>query len=208
MPSPSAEVAPRRVLFFGDSLVAGVGDPTGGGWVARIVAECHARGQPITAYNLGVRGETSLQVTARLHAETVPRVPPSVEARLVVSFGANDTTCDNDAVRVAAERSHQALEQVLERATASGRPTYVVGPAPVDDTEQNRRIQALSTSFAEICRRHGTPFAPVVDRLLASEAWMSEVARGDGAHPGVRGYQALSDALIEDGLCAWLTDAV
>lgn len=49
----------RRVLFFGDSLVAGVRDPAGKGWVGRVVAASFAEGLALTAYNLGVRGETS-----------------------------------------------------------------------------------------------------------------------------------------------------
>src|SRR5208282_2039603 len=50
----TAEPAPRRVLFFGDSLVAGVGGPAGGGWVARVVIEAFRSGVPLTAYNLGI----------------------------------------------------------------------------------------------------------------------------------------------------------
>ena len=43
----------RRVLFFGDSIVAGVGDPEGRGWVGRVVAASFASGLPLTAYPLG-----------------------------------------------------------------------------------------------------------------------------------------------------------
>src|SRR4029077_13817605 len=45
--------AERRVLFFGASLVAGVGDPAGLGWVGRVVAASFALDVPLTAYNLG-----------------------------------------------------------------------------------------------------------------------------------------------------------
>jgi acyl-CoA thioesterase-1 len=65
----TAESAPRRALFLGDSLVAGIGDSAGGGWVARVVGACHEQGMPVTAYNLGIRRETSLQVAARWRAE-------------------------------------------------------------------------------------------------------------------------------------------
>ncbi|HEY1834527.1 MAG TPA: GDSL-type esterase/lipase family protein [Solirubrobacteraceae bacterium] len=208
MPSLDAEAAPRRVLFLGDSLMAGVGDPTGGGWVARVVAECFARGLPVTAYNLGVRRETSVQVTARWRAEALPRVPPGADARIVVSFGANDTTAERGAIRVPAERSRLALEQLLDETATSGFAVYVVGPAPVDDEEQNHRIEALSATFAEVCHRHAVPFAPLVEQLSTLEAWMSEIADTDGAHPGASGYQTLAATLIDHGLCDWLTSPV
>jgi len=67
----------QRVLFFGDSHAAGIGDPEGKGWVGRVVAESFRLGHPLMAYNLGVRGETSEQVAARWHAEALPRLAPA-----------------------------------------------------------------------------------------------------------------------------------
>jgi lysophospholipase L1-like esterase len=202
------EAAPRRVLFFGDSLVAGVGDPAGGGWVARVVCACYARGRPLTAYNLGVRRDTSIQVAARWRTETASRVPPGVDARIVVSFGANDTTLQNGALRVPAEDSRRALSAILGEARELDLPTLVVGPAPVDEAQQNLRIRALTESFAEICHEHGARSIAVVESLLESSVWMSEVAAGDGAHPGAEGYQTIAQLLIDSGLPAWLTEPV
>ena len=64
-----------RVVFVGDSFVAGVGDPEGRGWVGRVVAAAHAAGLPLTAYNLGVRRETSADVLARELEFGVGRLP-------------------------------------------------------------------------------------------------------------------------------------
>jgi acyl-CoA thioesterase I len=201
----SGEVAPRRVLFFGDSLVAGVGDPAGGGWVARVVAACCERGVPLTAYNLGVRRETSIEVAARLSAEAAPRIPPGADARIVLSFGANDTTIEDGALRVPTEGSRGALAALLEEADALGLAALVVGPAPVEDAEQNARIRELSDVFAEVCEQRATPFIDVARPLLESAVWMSEVTAGDGAHPATAGYDALARLLIDGGLLAWLT---
>jgi hypothetical protein len=93
-------VTDRRLLFFGDSLVAGVGDPSGRGWVGRVVAASFGGGLPFTAYNLGVRRETSEQVAARWHSEALPRLLPEADVRIVVSFGANDTTIEHGRLRV------------------------------------------------------------------------------------------------------------
>lgn len=77
-------------MFFGDSLVAGVGDP-GGGWVARVVSACFDQDLDVTACNLGVRGQTSAQVASRPRMEATPRMLPEGDVRIVVSFGTNDT---------------------------------------------------------------------------------------------------------------------
>jgi acyl-CoA thioesterase-1 len=202
----TSERAPRRVLFFGDSLVAGVGDPAGGGWVARVVSACFARGLALTAYNLGIRRETSLQVAARWRAEATPRVLPGTDTRMVLSFGANDTTMAGGTVRVPTDLSRRALITLLDEASNLDVATWVVGPAPVDDTTQNRRMGALTEAFAEVCHERGTPFVGVLEPLLESPVWMSELGAGDGAHPGAKGYQAIAQLLIDKGLLAWLAE--
>jgi len=202
----TGEVAPRRALFFGDSLVAGVGDPGGGGWVARIVDACFARGVPLTPYNLGVRRETSIQVAARWRSEARPRIPQGADARIVISFGANDTTSEHGTLRAVVEDSRKALAGMLDEASAIGLPQFVVGPAPVDDREQNRRIEALTEVFAAVCDQRSVPFADVCEPLNECPVWMSEVAAHDGAHPGSEGYGKLAQVLIERGLLAWLTE--
>jgi acyl-CoA thioesterase-1 len=196
-----------RVLFFGDSLVAGVCDPAGKGWVGRVVAACFAEGLALTAYNLGVRGETSQQVAARWRAESLPRLLPSADARIVLSFGANDTTVEGGRLRVEIEQSCSALSAILEGVEAVGARALMIGPAPVDDPEQNERIRTLSAAFADVCHRAGVPFVSVVEPLLALQVWMAEVAADDGAHPAAEGYEALSRLVIAAGWTDWLRGA-
>jgi acyl-CoA thioesterase I len=197
----------RRVAFIGDSLVAGVGDPTGMGWVGRVVAASFALGLPLTVYNLGVRGETSEQIAARWRTETAPRLLPGTDARVVVSFGANDTTVEDGQLRVAPERSCAALAAILQDAANVGWPVLTVGPAPVDDPEQNERIRSHADAFADVCERAGATFVGVVEPLLASSVWMTQVAAGDGAHPAAEGYNVLSDLVIAAGWADWLRGA-
>jgi len=54
-----------RILAFGDSFVAGAGDPDHLGWLGRAL-----QGRPeVTVYNLGVRGDTAADIAARWGAE-------------------------------------------------------------------------------------------------------------------------------------------
>jgi acyl-CoA thioesterase-1 len=197
-------VVDQRVLFIGDSLVAGVGDPAGVGWVGRVVAASFAAGTPVTAYNLGVRGETSVQVASRWRQETRPRLLPAADTRLVVSFGANDTTVEGGQERVAPAGSLGALDGIMDRAGILGLPVLVVGPAPVDDAGQNRRIQTLSVALGETCATQGVPFLSVIESLLASDVWSEQVGSGDGAHPAAAGYDALAQLVLAGGWLDWL----
>jgi lysophospholipase L1-like esterase len=45
-----------HVLFFGDSHTVGVGDPSGLGWVGRVVAATHAEGIPLVPYTSAFEG--------------------------------------------------------------------------------------------------------------------------------------------------------
>ena len=175
--------------------------------MGRVLAAAFQAGLPVTGYNLGVRGETSLQVASRWRQETRPRLLPGADTRVVVSFGVNDTTAEGGRPRVGAEESCDALADMLERAETIGVPVLVVGPAPVDDVAQNRRIEALSASFGYVCARRGTPFVGVLEELSASSVWCEQVARDDGAHPAAEGYQALAQIVLADGWIDWLRKA-
>jgi acyl-CoA thioesterase-1 len=194
----------RRVLFFGDSIVAGVGDPEGLGWVGRVVAANWAAGTGLTAYPLGVRRETSVQIAARWRREALPRIEPSAVTRVVFSFGVNDTTMEDRCERVGPEASAAVLAQVLDEAARLDLPALVVGPAPVADVAQTARVARLSERFAGVCAQRAVPFVSVVAALAQTSPWIAESRAGDGAHPGAGGYAALARLVLDGGWLDWI----
>jgi acyl-CoA thioesterase I len=191
------------VFFVGDSFVAGVGDPQHRGWVGRLAERAHRIGAPITAYNLGVRRDTSDDILRRWADEVAVRRGAGAQERLVVSFGVNDTTDAGRATRVAPEYSVANLHTLLADAGAAGLPALMVGPPPVADPVQNRRIAALDEQFAAVCAETGAPYVTVFAPLRDAPVWMDEVAAGDGAHPAAAGYDLLTD-LVEPAWQEWL----
>lgn len=196
-----------RLLCFGDSFTAGVGDPEGRGWVGRVVQASFAAGRPLTAYALGVRRETSVEVAVRWRFEAMPRLAREADCRVLFAVGANDTTAEDGVPRVTPERSCLALGKMLEQAAELSVPAGVAGPPPVGDAAQRSRALALSDAFGELCGERGVPFWPVARALDTSRAWREEQAAGDGAHPGARGYELLAQALLDAGLLDWLASA-
>lgn len=195
----------RRILFFGDSYVAGVGDPTGLGWVGRVTAASYEAGLPITTYDLGVRGHTSADVAARFEAESVARTSnPAASYGVVLCIGANDMTEVDRRLRVTPGIAVRTLNGLIDRIEAGGHGVFVVGPPPVGDREQDERIAELSNQLAHVVTHRGLRFVDVAKRLLASDDWRDEAAANDGSHPGAGGYAALADLVLTGGWIAWL----
>ena len=193
-----------RLLCFGDSFTAGVGDAEGRGWVGRVAAASFAAGRPLTAYALGVRRETSVEVAVRWRFEAQARLAAGADCRVAFAVGANDTTVEDGARRVEPERSCMALAAMLDQAARMRLAAAVVGPPPVGDAAQRERAVALCGRFAAVCAERRVPYVPLAAALAASPTWIEEQAAGDGAHPGARGYDLLARLLLDGGLLDWL----
>ena len=186
-----------RVCFFGDSFVNGTGDDDGLGWVGRLCAAERRAGADLTAYNLGVRRDTSADIRGRWRREAEARLPSEYDGRLVFSFGVNDCAALADgAPRIAMAAALGNARAILGEASA-WLPTLVVGPLPVTESAaQNERVVALSEGLAVICAGVGVPFfSALAFSTAAHEIWRAEAARGDGVHPNSRSYAALAETV-------------
>jgi lysophospholipase L1-like esterase len=177
-----------RLIAFGDSFVAGVGDPDHLGWIGRALAGR----REVTLYNLGVRRQTSAEIAARWRAEAEPRLTPDEPCRILFSFGVNDSTSEDGAPRLAPAQSLLAARAMLAGAAAL-RPVLLVGPPPTPDAGVAARTEALNEHLQSLCARLKVPFIDVFRPLAADGLWLAEAAAYDGAHPGAGGYQRLAD---------------
>lgn len=196
-PAPTCRsIAAMRICFIGDSFVNGTGDPDCLGWVGRACADARRRGVDLTAYNLGIRRDTSADIAARWRAEAQARQPAEFPGLLVFSFGINDGTEVTPGIpRLSPADSLTNARAILTEA-AGLRPTLMVGPPPIDDDSVNARTAVLSDALAGLCAGIGIPFLEVFTPLQRHPVWRHETATGDGAHPGAAGYQALADLVI------------
>lgn len=193
----------RRLLFFGDSFTAGAGDPAALGWAGRVAAAC----MPLTPYNLGVRGETSVQVAARWRSETAVRLTDAAAFGVVFCVGANDCVDagrGDGTPRVEPDVSVATLGALLDGAASLGLPAFVAGPPPLSEPAGDARVHALSDAFAGRCASRGVPFAPLAAELSAFAPWREEALAGDGAHPGARGYARAAELVLAAGFRAWV----
>jgi acyl-CoA thioesterase-1 len=180
-----------RLCAVGDSFIAGTGDEECLGWIGRLCAAARADGHDITLYNLGIRRDTSADITARWQAETARRLPVEHPSAMVFSFGVNDCIVEDGRRRLPEAATLKNAALVLKHAAARAR-TLMVGPPPIADAATNLRIGALDSALAELCLRIGQPYVPVFAELARDKTWMDDVLAGDGAHPGAAGYARLA----------------
>ena len=185
----------HRICFVGDSFVQGVADETVLGWVGRVTAAARRGGHDITAYNLGVRRDTSTDIRIRWFAECTARLQRECRYGTVFSFGANDMTLENGALRVAVDESVANLAAIVTEAKNLG-AVLIIGPLPVNEPEQDRRIIALCARYAEVCAALDVPYLPLASAMTGNAQWQRAVVQGDGTHPDSSGYSLIADQVL------------
>lgn len=189
-----------RICFIGDSITNGYGDPEYRGWPAFLCAAARRGGHDITAYNLGIRSDTSSMVRTRWRAEAEARLPAEMPAALVFAFGINDCAKIDGVRRVEPAQSMDNAKAILGAAKA-WLPTIFIGPTPVDavrETPQflpgkkleidNDLIADMSGRLETLCSGIEIPYVNVFTPLGADGAWQAAMADGDGVHPTADGY--------------------
>lgn len=195
-----AGVRDVAVVFLGASLVVGVGDPKGQGWVTRVVGRTQHPDIQLTAYNLGLRGDTSADVLARWQSEVPLRWRGRSERRLVISVGGNDV-----ASGVSLARHRLNLANILDDAASNGVATFVVSPPPSDDNAVNDKLAVLVEAQADVCARRSVPFVDCYSPLLGHDQWQSDLAAsGVPHHPGQAGYGLIAWLVLHNGWNEWL----
>jgi acyl-CoA thioesterase-1 len=193
-----------RMCFVGDSFIQGIGDPEHRGWVGRVLQA--TRGD-VTAFNLGIRRNTSEDVLRRCWSEVSPRTLPEADNRLVISFGSNDMIEEDGKVRVEPARCLGNLASLLDESEHRATAALVIGPPPVIDAGEShlRRTSKLADEMATLCETRHVPFIATTQTLAGDPTWTREALAGDGAHPGSGGYQRLTDIILAGPWHEWIT---
>jgi lysophospholipase L1-like esterase len=194
-----------RVCFVGDSYVAGTGDATCVGWVGHVCKAAWSRGEQISFYNLGVRGDTTEMVAARWRSECEARLPSEVPGRLVFSFGINDISMRvGQGLRVEHKRSVEVARSMLEPA-ARWQPTIWIGPTPANEAMspmspmpgvfydfRNDRLLGLNQAYATVARDIGVPYLDLATPLTGNPAYQKSLVEGDRMHCDAMGYKLIA----------------
>ncbi len=191
-----------RLIFIGDSIVAGTGDDECRGWVGRVGSATRRAGVDHTPYNLGVGGDTAADVLARLD-EVPRRLNLEIENALVLQVGVNDA---RDGVERDHDDSAVDVERLVERVRDLDLEPLVVGPIPTAQAAESARIGALSERIGRVCAERDVSFIEVHAALRDSGAFLASM-EADGYHPNAGGYAQIAEVVLHNGWWEWLARA-
>ena len=204
-------MAVTQVLFFGDSITLADNDGERRGWPGRLVRGTTVAGEPLTAYNLGINGDTVRDIAGRWRAETAVREArnPGASA-LVFAYGFNDASqADGGGPQVPLAEA-LALSRDMIATARSHAPTLWVGPTPLDETVnplvsggvtwamRNADIGGYSAAYRELAAELGVPYLELFEEFVASPRYLAALRAGDKVHPADDGY-----AMIAERIAAW-----
>ena len=174
-PSADAQVVPDgprgpALVFLGGSLVTGGRGPQGAG-----LGHPGRRADPpprpeLTAYNLGVRGDTSADLLQRWASEVPRRWVGRTERRVVVSVGPTDVL---QGITLARHRLN--LANLLDDAARSGVGTFVVSPAGRRPGAR-RPPRGARRGAGRRVRPAGRPFVDCFAPLMGHDQWRTDLA--------------------------------
>ena len=175
--------APRRLLFVGTSLTAGLGLEPDEAYPALIARRIDSLRLPYRVDNAGYSGETSAGALRRI--DWLAREPVDV---LVLETGANDGLrgLSVDSMRA----NIQAIIDRVRAASPDVRIVLVGMEAPPNlgprYTSEFRKV------FPELAERNGAVLLPF---LLEGVAAVDSLNQGDGIHPNAAGSRRLAETV-------------
>lgn len=197
----------KSVCFVGASTTEGLGDEAGQGWVGRLATLCADEGAPILFHNLGVKGQTLKEITARAAAQCRSCLSHKKDRLIVFGCGLNDVArlengTPRSTKRIIERRFRELLGELGEIA-----PLIVVGPPPVLESKmpifsgkhgvsldfRNEDAAEVSRLYAAITGELGIPYLEVYASLLENADYMAGLEANDGLHTNGQGYQRLAE---------------
>jgi acyl-CoA thioesterase-1 len=181
--SRAAEV--KTVLFFGDSLTAGLGleDPSVQAFPALIQKKIDAAGLPWRVVNAGLSGETSAGGLRRVDWILRQRVEV-----FVLELGGNDGLRG-----LAPETTRANLQAIIDRVREKSPATKIVlagiAAPPNMGADFTRAFAAI---FPELAKTNGVTLIPF---LLEGVGGRPELNQADGIHPNVQGHAIVAETV-------------
>lgn len=198
-----------RIFCFGDSITLGYNDSAGLGWPGRLGRNLVHGDDSVAVYNLGVNGDTSLDIAARWRHEAEARSRDAT-GLMLFAFGFNDAAkADGGRVQVELDASVTAARRMLTEAMSLSEILWV-GPTPLDEsvnpmqTEfacwdmRNADIASYDEAYSNLAHDIGVDYLRLFPEFIASPRYQAALVAGDRVHPGDDGY-----AMIAERIAGW-----
>ncbi|MFD2205289.1 SGNH/GDSL hydrolase family protein [Kiloniella antarctica] len=196
----------KRVCFIGASIMEGMSDEGKLGMPGRLALLEASGDTPFIHYNLGVRGQTLREISARALNECKVRVIDPKSDFIVFATGSNDFAITETGIpRTPRHRAMKHFQELIEE-LKEFIPLLVLGPTPVDEEKmpflsiqtgmnfdfKNNDLLEGTNEYQDICSKQRIPFLNLHQELIVSPDYMSGLKMNDGLHSTGMGYQAMA----------------
>ena len=191
-----------RVLVFGDSITYGAWD-THGGWVERLKRDAHSTTiasegtNKVQVINLGVGGDTSSKILARMESEIKARYSASWPFVFVFSYGANDERLVDGKVETPLELFKSNTAKIISIAKQHSSKILFVGVPPIGQQSvdfkgqeySDDRLKDYEMILKDIVEKAELPFQEIrsVFKIVNDENLFSY----DYIHPNDKGHELI-----------------
>lgn len=195
-----------RILVFGDSITYGAWD-TAGGWVERVKAAMHLRtvesagATKIQVLNMGVGGDSSTKLRARLKHDITSRHSASWPFVFVFSFGANDERTKDGVVETTVEKFEENTKAIIELARQYSDRILFLGIIPLakpvvvfkDQEYSDERIWQYDKVLRRSAEKAGVRYVPLRPVFLEKDA--TSLYAYDDIHCNDNGHMLIAEAV-------------
>lgn len=171
----------RNILFFGNSLTAGLGlDDINEAFPSLIQAKIDSLGLPYHCINAGLSGETSAGGKERI--DWLLQQPVSI---FVLELGANDGLRG-----VSTESTFSNLEEIVEKVKAANPDCkLILAGMKVPPSMGQQYFTEFEAIFPKLAEKHQMTLIPF---LLEDVAGITSLNQSDGVHPTAEGQKLMA----------------
>jgi len=187
-----------QILIFGDSITYGAFDKKGG-WVEGLKEKL--MGKDILVYNLGVSGDTTIDLLDRFENETRARYDN--DTTLILEIGINDSYHSD----ITPEMFENNIQELIKKAKKYSKKIVFLGLTPVDESKtnplpwnknafyKNNKIQKYSNIIKEVCKRNSIHFIEISNNFAKTDY---KILLHDGLHPNTKGHEKIFEIVSKD----------
>lgn len=200
--------------LFGDSIIRGSFDLEMGGFVNRlhvlannICAQKDFRSNMVRVFNLGIGGNTSIDLLQRFVFETNQRIIPESKSYFIFMIGTNDLAWLNKDGKFAVSVEHYSdnLSNLIDLARKfSNEIIFLTCPPVIEDiaknishkgkSRTNEQVLKYNNCLIEVCKKENIPFIDLYSVFIQQDN-INDLFVSDGLHPNSKGHELIFEKL-------------
>jgi acyl-CoA thioesterase-1 len=182
-PSMAQNADTKTILFFGDSITAGLGVDKSQAFPALIQQKIDSLGLNYEAINAGLSGETSAGGLRRIDWVLQRKVDI-----MVLELGGNDGLRGIDL-----SDTKKNLQQIIDKVEAKypGVQIILAGMQVPPNLGQDY-TREFESMYPELAEKNDLPLIPMVMNKVGGN---DELMQGDGIHPTPKGHQVIAETI-------------